>query len=464
MKHSATGIVRQADRIRSVTLRRHALRIELTDHQTVSADEHALCPTDPDPVIAADAGLVAFHRLTLPPVRDDELPTLINMQAEALTPLALDDMTLAWHAPPAVDGQRIVNLATARTDHLRNLIRRHEYLRPQKYVLDGQALIKAWRFLCPQAHQTAVLINFAPTGALLALAQPDGPDTHQLVNQTTLDVSLNDLNQPDQTAQTNRRRLIVDLLGALKLFDLPSTETPPIFLLADPTPATAELIEALKDQNLNIEAITWMPSNLVVTEDFSHADLFDYLIPLGLALIALDEDTQSLDLFTDLCQPEQEKDKAAQIGSLKKKALIAGALLVGWILIAYLSDIIQLHRLENAWAQTDTEVDAADLLGQNRLRQNLAAQRIDPLELLTKINEARPEGLLVDRITFKRGRRVTLVATTKNTDLVYQFQEALDKQKGITAVKQSATHDKKKGATATYTFDYKNFTAKRGPR
>ena len=208
-----------------------------------------------------------------------------------------------------------------------------------------------------------------------------------------------------------------------------------------------------------------MPPDLTITNGFSQADLFDYLIPLGLALIGLDEDTGGLDLFTKLCQPEQQEDKYAQTRSLKKKAALATALLAVWILVSYLGDIVQLHRLEKAWPQDDAQLGAMELLDRHRLRKNIAAQRIDLLELFTRINAARPEDVLIDRFTFRRGRPVSVVAGTKQDDKLYDFQKALTEQNGIrTVTKHSPTRDEKKGLTATFSFDYKNFTAKRGSR
>ena len=467
MTRSATGIVRQGNCIRSVTLRRGSHEIELLDYQTIPTDEPAVLATGADMIVGMSSDAVAFHRTIVPAVKDEELAAVIRMQAEAVTPLPIEDMTLAWHAGPQTDGQRPVTIATAHTDHLRTQMRRLEHLRPQRFILEGQALVKAWRMLCPQAQDPAVLITFTPTGALLCLAEPDRPQsrTHQLINQTALDITLDDLDEENPAFQANRRRFVVDLIGAIKLFGFSTQQTPVVFILGLPTPTVDAIADALADRSLDVKIVTAMPADLAFTNGFSQADLFDYLIPLGLALIGLDEDVAGLDLFTELSQPEQQEDKAAQTRSLKKKAAIVAALLALWILASYLGDIVQLHRLEKAWPQDDAKLGAVELLEQHQLRKNIAAQRIDLLELFTRINAARPEGVLIDRFTFKRGRPVSVIAGTKQDEKLYDFQKALAEQKGIrTVTKHSPTRDEKKGLTATFSFDYKHFTAKRGSK
>lgn len=462
MKHSATGIIRQGDQTRSVTLRRNAEGIELVYHHTTPTRTPGVPATGGDLIVGVDAGAVAFHHVTVPAVKGDDMPAVVRMQAEALSPLAIDDMTFAWHAGVGSDGQLPVTIATAKTDHLQQVIRQYEHLHPARFLLEGQAAVKVWRLLCPGAEGLAVIINFTANGTLLCLAEPTGlaGGSYQLIHQTTLDVTLDDL-RVAEGAGVNRQRLIVDLLGALKLFGVSGQETPAVFILAPGDGAVSDLAQALNDRGLETKIVMAMPGNLSTGRDFSQADLFEYLIPVGLALLGLDEDAMALDLFAELGQPDRETSKDRQRRSLKKKvALVVGLVVVG-VVVAYVSDIMQLGRLEKAWQQGGDELSAVELIEQHRLRKNIARQRIDMLELMSRVQAALPDGMLVDRVTFKRGRRMSLEVSTKNIDQVYEFQKALTEQKGIKAVKPSVAIDRKK---ATVTFDYKTFTTKRGGR
>ena len=463
MTHSATGLIRSGDQTCCLTLRRTNAGLELADYQTAPSESFNIPVPDGNLIVALDTGGVALHRIDVPPAKNNDLSAIVALQAELLTPLPTEEMTTAWRADHQPDGRCVVTLAAARTNLLETLIQPYEQLNPRLFFLNSQALVKAWRLMCPLEEQLSLLVGFSTTGTLLCLAQVDPRDrrNHHLIHQATLDVTLEDMNGLGPEADAHRQRLVVDLLGSLKQFGISGRESPAVYILAPSTPGVDQLTQALTNTGIRAQIASSVPAELNADHDFTPTQLHNYLIPLGLALLGLDQESHELDLCSSLRRAHQEQTKAPQGRTVKRNALITAALLLACIFSFYLNDVLTLRRLEQPWRSSDAQADARELIDRHHLRRNIARQRIDILELLTKINAARPDDILIDRVNFERGRPVSVVATTKSNDKLYQFQKALAQQKGIQAVKQTATRDEKKGTKATFTFDYKSFTKKK---
>ncbi len=93
----------------------------------------------------------------------------------------------------------------------------------------------------------------------------------------------------------------------------------------------------------------------------------------------------------------------------------------------------------------------------------IARQRPDILNLLTKLSQSGPSGMMLDNFTFKKHQPVSIAGTAANRDQLYEFQKKLDGQKGITDVKiaNEALNAKDGKIGFKMTFHYKNFTRKK---
>ena len=97
----------------------------------------------PAAVLGLDGGGVAFYRIKVPPVDDDQLDSIVRMQAESLLPLPADQMQMVWRAADAVDGKRSCSIAAARSDQLRRFVSDAGDSVSQ-ILLDAEAVVKAW--------------------------------------------------------------------------------------------------------------------------------------------------------------------------------------------------------------------------------------------------------------------------------------------------------------------------------
>ena len=64
-----------------------------------------------------DSGRAAFYRIQVPDVKSDQMSNLVEMQAEALLPLPMDQMEIAWRSHKE-EGKSEVTIAAARLNQL----------------------------------------------------------------------------------------------------------------------------------------------------------------------------------------------------------------------------------------------------------------------------------------------------------------------------------------------------------
>jgi len=382
------------------------------------------------------------------------------MQAEALGPLPVDKMRLAWRADKAVAGKRPVTIAAGKTDGLKQFVPTAQKCRASKILLDCEAVIKAWKVLFGGTDEKSVIINIGRTHTYLLLAEHG-----RLSHAVTLDTGLTDLSA-QQNWQNAAELFVHDLRNTLELFGQDVQPDTGVIILSEDIQTHKRLISYLADAGINARPAVADPQLLKAAEDVCSKDIYQYIEAVGLAMLALDGDGSELNLFADLYTPAELAEAAQTSMSLKRPCIITAAMVVLFLLVSYTVDKAALAQLKKhlySSGDNPNATNAGALIEARKMRQVIARQRPDVLDLLTKINESGPESVMLDDFTFKKHQPVTISGHAKSFDQLYEFQKTVGDKNGITDVKiQNPSLDKKKEQVSfKMAFHYKNFTKKR---
>jgi hypothetical protein len=428
----------------------------LREEVSSAESERAIQTNEPVIIVAESRGLV-FYRIDIPPVRDGQVDSVVKMQAEALLPLPADEMQLCWRVDKAAGGKRGVTIAAGKTEGLRAYAGAARRFGASKILLDYEGMVKAWVELFSGTYEKTVLINIAESGTGVIFA-----DNGRLSCAVTLDVGHENLS--GRADWRNTAELFVhDLRNALELFELSPEEDAKVVVLSEDVRTHKRLISYIKEAGINASAVAPRPRAMKSSEEISPKDAIEYIGPIGAAMLALDPEPVKLNLFEDLYSASGTGRAA---GSLKRPCVITVAMAVLFVLVSYAVDkasLAQLRKHIYSASGNPGATNAAALIEQQQMRKTVAVQRPDMLDLLGKIRESGPDGVVLDTITFKKRQAVTVGGSCKSYDQLYEFQKKLGEQSGIKEVRiQSSAVDKKKEKVGfKMTFHYKNFTRKK---
>jgi hypothetical protein len=420
-------------------------------------------------VAGFDSAGVIFYRLDLPTVGEDEIAAMVKLQAEARLPLPAEQMELAWRADQARNGKVPVTIAAARKELLQKFVENVRGFGPEKILLDCEAIIKAWRAFFSGDGGNAVVLSITARNTRVCLAQ-----NGRLSNAVVLDTGTEDLSKTTQSlllSGTGRledqtetaERFVQDIRSVLELFACAEPATLPIFILSDDSDTHEVIVSSLKSAGLNVRAAYPQIGRLETTSRLTPGLIYEYRVPIGLALTALDGDTEELDIFERLYHPPSEAKSKLRLYSPKVAFAVAAVMLALLLIVSYAVDVAGPGAIEKRLNSTGADTNIDQLIQRQKLIKAVASQRPDLLELINQINTGENRGVLLDKLEFKKGRPISITGQTQRAEQVYDFQKNLLTKKGITDARiQSATPDNKtKKLKFTITFHYKNFT-KRG--
>lgn len=489
-RRSAIAIAQDGSRLKAVKLSRHGpifevlwtksteagdldwkafelecgLATELTGQQKVSDDKMV--------VAGFDSTGVVFYRIDLPTVKENEIATMVKLQAEARLPLPPEQMELAWRADQAKNGKLPVTIAAARKVQLENFAENIRGFGPEKILLDCEAIVKAWREFFSGDGKDAVIVSMTERNTQVCLAQ-----NGRLSNAVVLDTGTEDLSvtnkgllEPptgifaDQIETTER--FVQDIRSVLELFGYAEAVGLPIFVLSNNSAAHEVAVSSLKSAGLNVRAAYPQIGKLDAQTRLSSEDMYEYRVPIGLALTALDGETGQLDIFERVYIPPGAEKRKFSLYSPKVAYTIAAVMLVLLLVISYAVDVAGPSAIEKRLNSAGIGTEIEPLIQRQKLIKYVASERPDLLQLLNQINEGGGREILLDKVDFKKGRPISITGQVQRANQVYDFQENLLTKKGITDVKiQSTTQDNKtKKLKFTITFHYKNFTKRRTRR
>jgi len=399
-----------------------------------------------------DSSNIIFYNIEAPTVKDEEFAAIVRLQTETRLPLPAEQIEFAWRKGESKNGLTSVTVAAAKKQQLQNFVNDIGGVKPEKIILDCQAIVQVWRKFFGGTEKTALVLNAARHNTQVCLAEKG-----RFVNAVNLDAGEEDFST-EQSEITHR--FIQDITCAIEMFGLASAANLPIFLLTDGRETINQMANCLASAGLNAKAV--LPKADVITAgQISDKEIYEYRVPIGLAAIAIEDRPDEINIFKNLYAAKPKREKYSLLSPLYAGAAAATAMAL-FIIVLYLTDITSLNSLERKMQSTKAGISIQTLAEKQELVKSAALQRPDFLKLFTDISADKNDGIKLNMFDFKKGRLITISGTAKKDEQLYKFQKNLQNKKGITEVKiQNANKDAKTGEIVfNITFHYRNFTKK----
>jgi hypothetical protein len=403
-------------------------------------------------VVGFNSAAVAFYRIGVPAVGKEETAAIVKLQAETMLPLPAEQMELAWRLGQMRDGQVAVTIAAARREHLQEFVENVRDFEPARILLDCEGIIKAWRAFFSAEEKDAVVVSMTTRSTQVCLAE-DG----RLSNAVVLDMGTEDLAEQTETTE----RFVQDMRSVLDLFGYAEPAKLPVFVLSDGSAAYVGIVSSLRSAGLNARAALPDIKKLTAQTELQVEDAYEYRVPIGLALMALEGPTNELDIFERLYTPAKKEEKRHWLYSPKVTCAIASVMLVLLVVVSYAVDVASPGAIEKRLeaSLSDSDIDMNMLMQRQQLIKTVAKQRPDLLDLLNQVVESGDRGIKLESLYFKKGQRVTINGQAPGNEQLYRFEKSLQDRTSIKDVKMTSTRDaKSKKLKFTITFHYKNFT------
>jgi hypothetical protein len=413
---------------------------------------------DKTTVIGFSSTGVAFYHIGLPAAKESEIKAMVGMQAETLLPLPVEQMELAWRAGRVRNGQVAVTVAAAKKENLRRFVENVRGLNPARILLDCEGAVTAWKELFYGDAKDAVVVNLTARSTQVCLAE-----NGRLSNAIVLDMGIEDFekkNEPKHAEATER--FIFDVKSALESFGYAEAVNLPIYVLSDGSSTLKGIVACLKSAGLNVKAALPQIQKVRAQTDFGVEQLYEYRVPIGLALMALETRADGFALFDSLYRPAGTKEKKAILHSPKIAGVIAAIMLAAFIIVSYVIVVKLPGAIEERLQTTDSSTDIDLLMQRQNLMRLVAMERPNLLELIKQISESGDRSIKLESFHFKKGQLVSITGQVDGPDQLYKFQEALMSKSGVKDVKilNPSRDSKTKKLKFTMTFRYKNFTNK----
>jgi hypothetical protein len=467
-KRTVAAITQEENKLRAIGLREKGGRYEIlwAKSKDGNADWRLFAtecglPTEPAAQISTDGNKgvvigynsagVAFYRLNVPAVGQEETAEIVKLQAETRLPLPADQMELAWRTDQAKNGQVGVTLAAARKEPLKRFVENVRAIGPAKILLDSEGIIKTWKTFFAGTEKTAVVLSMTARNTQVYLAE-----NGQLSNAVVLDMGIEDFAVTNEAEQTSER-FVQDMISVLGLFGYAKQMDLPIFLLSDGNAIYVSIASSLKAAGLNAQATQPNVREMKIPDGIGIEGIYEYRVPIGLGLMALDGSREELNIFEQLYSPAAKKEKKHWLLSPKAACIIAGAMLALAVFVSYAIDVAKPGALEKRLSTSGSGIN--QLMQRQKLMKAVAQQRPDLLNLLGQINASGDSGIKLESFHFKKGQPVTITGQAPGNEQLYKFHKSLEDRSSIKNVKTNPSQDSKtKKLTFTMTFHYKNFT------
>lgn len=407
-------------------------------------------------VVGLDSTAVAFYRISAPAVGADETSALVRMQAESLLPLAPDRIEVAWRKMPSTNGKVDITIAAARREHLVDFARLVRPFQPRDVFLSCEGLAKAWQRLFAEQEHRAVIVSVGQRLTQVCLVE-EGLLTHS----TVVDTGMVDLAPPPDEAEESgetTERFAQDMRAVLDSFGWKASVPWPIVVMSDGGVPFDRIVDSLNAAGLPARTSLPRTDKLAGPADLTPETVYEYRVPLGLALMALEGRGEALDLFAQMARDEQERATRSSRWTTWAAGAVAAAMLAGLVITAYFVDRGKAAHFAAVVSRPEFEAAREH----QKLLKTVARHRPDILQLIADLGAGETDGIILDSMHFKKGQPVTITGQADNEEKMWKFQDGLRNQKGVSDVDNpSASPDKKtKKLKFTITFQYKSFTKK----
>ncbi len=496
MPQSVVAIARTDETFRAVELRKQNGAYEILFKKTGADDETSWqhfaseCGLSIEPmvhkhfsdnrsvVVGYDSTAMAFYRVKLPAVEENEIEAMVRLQAETLLPLPAEQMELTWRTNGMRNGQVSVTMAAARKEYLKKFVETIWNLEPSKILLNSEAIVKVWKTLFSGNERNAVVMSMGQRNTNVCLVE-DG----RLSNAVVLDMGIADISvEGAQERSEADERFAIDMKSVLELFGYSQSNDIPVFVMSDGDASYVSIVSSLRLAGLNARVASPDVGKLKSNNEHNIEEIYRYRVPIGLGIMALESSADELDIFKYLYNPADKRKKKYWFYSLKLTGSIAAVTLILFALISYALLIAKASAIEKHLNSSETKSDINQLVERQKLIKTVAAQRPDLLELISEINECGqidqgqqrggPRGgqrggvrggqrgsIQLESIHFKKGQMVTITGQATSNDQLYRFEKNLEESKNIRDVNRTAVADaRSRQLKFTITFHYKNFT------
>jgi len=403
-----------------------------------------LSPSKTRTVVGIDPPGIAFYNIEIPIVPDAQLDSVVKMQAETILPLPLGQMEIAYHCGRVVADRCRVTIAAGRSEQLSSEMAFAKRCNASGIVLNTQGMAKAFDTLFDIPLQRYIILNVRQIDTQVLLCE-DG----KLAHAARLDIGIDDLSD---SGIRFGEKFIYDLRNALGIFGIGGTDDTTMYVFSKSKQLTETIVAGLNDEQMYARSAKLKP-NAIIGDNFSdEEEVYEYLDPIGCALLSLDEDNRPLDLFGELYNIDKKKKKASGLLPLIRAAAIFVVMLViTFFMFNYLNKI-ELAKYENE------NIDK--LVRQQNIRKLIARQRPDIIDLVTQINKDAPGGMKINAISFKKGEKASISSHASNWDEITKIQKFLAEKKDFSDVNlQNPTFDQKtKKYAFKINFHYKDWT------
>ncbi|MHC4103834.1 MAG: hypothetical protein ACYSR9_02750 [Planctomycetota bacterium] len=406
-------------------------------------------------VVGFNSAGVAFYRITVPAVGEEETASIVKLQAETRMPLPPEQMEMAWRADQMRNGQAGFIVAAARKKPLEDFVENVRNFEPTKILLDCEGVTKAWKEFFSGNEKLAVVVSVAGQNTQVCLVE-----NGRLCNAMILDIGMEDLTAEDETEQMQTsERFIQDMISILELFGYSDQSALPVFMLSDGNSAHMNLVSSLNSAGLDAQIALPDIKELRTPSEVGIEDIYEYRVAIGLGMMAFETSKNELNLFEHIYRPTLKKEKVYWIYSPKIAGGIAAAMLMLFIAVYCVVGIASPAAIEKHLKASASEADLNSLMQRQKLIKSVAQQRPDLLELLGQINASGERGIKLESFHFKKGQPVTITGEAPGNEQLYKFEKNLQDRKNISSVKMNPSRDAKtKKIKFTITFHYRNFT------
>ncbi len=450
-RQSVVAMVREDGKLKGIELRKRHGSLEILwarSAESADADWQSFaskCGLSAKPATPADtksdrmvvvgfgsAGTV-FHRTSVPPVPDQEIESIIQLQAETRLPLPADQTELTWRADPAHNGQVGVTMVVARKELLQGFVKNVRCLDPTKILLDCEGIIKAWRTVFSEHEKDAIVVSMGARNTQVCLAEGG-----RLSNAVILDMGIEDFSQDAHEEQTETtERFARDMRSVVDLFGYEERAKLPVYVLSDNSAIYVSIVSSLRSADLNARIALPDTQKLTGPGESGAEWIYEYRAPIGLALMAFEDGGDKLNIFEHVYTRADQQEKKHWLYSPKVACAIASVMLLLLAIVSYAIDMKTpkaiKSRLEASASEAEMDLDA--LVQRQNLIKTVARERPDMLALLKLVNASGERGVMLNSLHFRKDQKVTITGQVQNNDQLYKLQENLRKNKDIAEVK-----------------------------
>ena len=406
-------------------------------------------------VVGFNTAGTIFNRTIVPDVKDEEIESIIELQAETRLPLPSEQIEMDWRADKLDDGRIGVTLAVARKEQLQRFADNVRCFQPAKILLNCEGIVKVWEEFFSDKNQNAIVLSSGQHNTQVCLVEGG-----RLSNAVVLDIGVDEFSStgPEEQTETTER-FAQDMRSVLDLFGC--SDQLPVFVLSDGGPMYVSIVSSLRLAGLNAQIASPVLNRLKVNNQAPVECVYEYRTPIGLALMALETDLDELNVFKNVYSPVHKVVRKHWMYSAKVTGAIAAVMLILLTIVSYAVDIAGPKSIENRLETSVSDVDMNMLVKRQQLIRMVARERPDLLDLVKLVNESGDRGIKLTGLTFKKGQQVSVTGEVSSNDQLSRYEKKLQDAKGIEDVNYTANMNaKSKKITFTMTFQYKNFGKK----